>query len=142
MSEKSAQFDASLVPLLLRLALAMLFLTAGLGKFIGPGPTHFMEALARDFQGTFLPLFLVRPFAYMLPFLETALGLFLLAGLYRRTALIGTALLLIALSFGKAILGDFQIVAQNFIFLYGTVWTLLFAENDRYNFDRFFTDKQ
>jgi len=141
MSEKSAQFDAAMAPLLLRLAIAILFLTAGLGKFIGPGPASFMNALAADFQTTFLPLFLVRPFAYMVPFLETALGLFLLVGLYRRTALLGAALLLIAFSFGQALLGNFQIVAQNFIFLYGTVWALLFAEKDLYNFDRFFTEK-
>lgn len=131
-------FDEAIPPLLLRLAIGMLFLVAGLNKFLGPGPAGFMRMIANQFKATALPKALLEPYGYCLPFLEVALGLFLIAGLYRRAALLATALLLLSLAFGQMLLSEFTVVAQIFLYLFFVAWTIRNSERDLYCLDRFF----
>jgi uncharacterized membrane protein YphA (DoxX/SURF4 family) len=72
-----------------RLAAAAVWIVAGAAKI--PQITSFQVLVQRY---GILPDFLAGPFAYILPFLELALGLYLAAGLFvRGTALAGTILL-------------------------------------------------
>ena len=56
-----------------------------------------MEATLPTFEGTILPMFLVKVFLYLIPPVEIVLGAFLLLGVFTRTALIGSALLFLSL---------------------------------------------
>ena len=96
---------------LLRLTLGIVFLFAGIGKFMG-GLGHFVGTMNQQFSGK-LPAAIVMPFAYALPFAETTLGALILLGLFTPAALTLSGLLLAALTFGTVMLGDFPTVAHN-----------------------------
>ncbi len=77
-----------LAGLVLRLAAAVIWLLAGAAKL--PDLQGFRMEVARY---GILPGFLTMPFAYVLPFLELGLGIYLGLGLFvRATALVGTLL--------------------------------------------------
>ena len=134
----STPIETGIPPALTRAALGLLFLVAGLNKFFGPGPDGFMQWILKEFAATPLPAWSLVPYGYTLPFIEVALGLFLLAGLFRRAALIATALLLLSLAFGKMLLADHQTVAQIFLYLFLAAWTLKNEDDDRLSLDHFF----
>jgi len=74
--------------LAIRLAAAVIWIAAGAAKI--PQIQAFQVLVQRY---GILPGFLTGPFAYVLPFLEIAIGLYLAAGLFiRGTALLGTVL--------------------------------------------------
>lgn len=127
--------EESVPPLVTRWAIGMLFLVAGLRKFFDPGPAVFMEKIVEQFQETILSQILLRPYGYCLPFIEVALGLFLVVGLYRRTALMLTALLLLSLAFGQLLLGKNDQVGSIFIDLLLTAWALMHSRHDRFHLD-------
>jgi len=96
---------------LLRLTLGVVFLFAGIGKFkVGIG--NFAGGMLQQFSGK-LPSVLVQPFAYTLPFVETTIGSLIMLGLFTTQTLTLSGLLLIALTFGTVMLGDFPTVAHN-----------------------------
>lgn len=124
-------------PLLVRLALGLLFLVAGVDKFLGPGPSGVMTKMAEEFQKTLLPGFLVRMFAYLLPFLEVALGFFLILGLYRRAALLVSGGLLLMLAFGMMLQHQYVTVASNLFYVFLTAWAIERSEFDTVNLDQY-----
>jgi thiosulfate dehydrogenase [quinone] large subunit len=87
----------------------MIFATTGIIEFL-MGVGAFAAALEQSFAGK-LPMFVVSPFAYVLPFAEVAVGTLLLLGLFNRFALILAGLPLMALTFGKTAANDSAIVA-------------------------------
>jgi thiosulfate dehydrogenase [quinone] large subunit len=119
---------------LLRLTFGVVFLFSGIGKFRG-GIGNFAGNMLQQFSGK-LPAVLVQPFAYMLPFAETILGALIVLGLFTTVALSLSGLLLVALTFGTVMLGEFQIVAHNV--QYGLVnFVLLWAfAYNRYSLDQ------
>lgn len=119
---------------LLRLTLGMVFLFAGIGKFMG-GLGNFVGGMNQHFSGK-LPAMMVMPFAYVLPFGEVTAGALIAFGLFTRFGLTISGLLLIGLTFGTVMLGDFPTVAHNV--QYGLVnFILLWAsEYNRYSVDR------
>jgi len=103
---------------LIRLGLGMLFLTAGLNKFMAPGGVASVSAAMREgFAGTWLPPLLTAPFLAVLPFIEVPLGVLLVAGLRTRMVLTFTGLLLVALSFGKMVEQEWPTVADNLTYV-------------------------
>lgn len=129
----------ALAAFLLRMAPALLFLVAGLNKFLGPGgPSGTMSGMATAFAETWLPLILVKPFAFALPFIEVALGLFLMTGLYRNAALVGAGLLLLVLLFGKLVLGAYDDAPMFFIYLMTVSAALIAGDRDRLTIERIF----
>jgi thiosulfate dehydrogenase [quinone] large subunit len=76
----------------------------------------FVEGMVRDFAVTPLPAFLITPFASSIPFVEPFIGIFLIFGLCTRQVLIVAGLLLIALTFGTALRGDFQILGIQLLY--------------------------
>jgi thiosulfate dehydrogenase [quinone] large subunit len=119
---------------LLRLTLGIVFLFAGIGKFMG-GLGNFVGGMNQHFSGK-LPAVMVMPFAYGLPFGEVTVGALIVIGLFTRFGLTISGLLLLGLTFGTVMLGDFPTVAHNV--QYGLVnFILLWAsEYNFYSVDR------
>ncbi len=113
-------------------ALAQLVLRWTLGvNLIGHGlnrmghPRAFAEGMANDFAHTFLPRPLVLAFALVLPFFEPLVGAFLVTGLFVRETLVIGALSILALSFGTALLGHWDILTQQLV--YAAIYFLLIS---------------
>ena len=119
---------------LLRLTLGIVFLFSGIGKFLG-GIGNFEAGLEQQFAGK-LPMFLVTPFAYALPFAEVAIGTLLVIGLFNSVALVLSGLLLAALTFGTVMAGEHAIVAYNVTYSLVNFVLLWFARYNKFSLDR------
>jgi len=127
--------EYSVVGLLLRLPLGVLFLFAGINKFAG-GYGNFIGWIVQDMtEKTWLPKALLYPYAYTLPFAEVALGLLVLIGLWTRPALFATGLLLTSLMFGKVLAQDYATVSNNANYVFLTAAAYYFARYNRYSLD-------
>jgi thiosulfate dehydrogenase [quinone] large subunit len=69
-----------------------------------------VNSTALQFQHTVLPIWQVRAFATVIPFLEFTIGLLLVAGVALRSTLVAGAVLMLALEFGTAISSDWTVV--------------------------------
>ncbi len=119
------------ISLLLRLSMGMLFFIAGLNKFVGQGgASGAAQWIIGEFKETYLPLFLVVPYAYVLPYFEILLGAALILGIFTRAALLVCGLLLISLALGNAVTHDYATVANNLNYVLITAVALWFASRD------------
>ncbi|MFZ5807548.1 MAG: DoxX family membrane protein [Verrucomicrobiota bacterium] len=97
---------------MLRLFLGLRFLTAGVGKFIGPQSWSFSQyvdkfvttQLNHFAMDTFLPKFLLAPYLHSLAYIEILLGICLLLGIKTKCSLVGIALLSVSIAFGMMLL--------------------------------------
>lgn len=108
--------ELSWISIILRVAMSSLFLVAGINKFV-TGLGYSAEQIISAFSQTWLPGFLVAPYAYVLPFVEIALALWIFSGQYVKKAWIAAAFLLITLAFGMAIVGQSAIAAGNYVYV-------------------------
>ena len=90
------------ISIILRLAIAMLFAVAASYKFIG-GIGTTVQFFQEMFKTTWLPLFLVTPYAYAIGYIEALLALWLLTGFNLRAGWVCTSLVLISLAFGLTV---------------------------------------
>ena len=90
------------ISIILRMAMACLFAVAASYKFIG-GLDVTVKTFEDMFKTTWLPLFLVTPYAYVIAFAETLIALWLLSGYKLRAGWIFTSLVLISLAFGLTV---------------------------------------
>jgi len=118
---------------LLRLTLGIVFLFAAIGKFMG-GLGHFVGTMNQQFSGK-LPAAIVMPFAYVLPFGEVTVGALIVLGLFTRIGLTLSGLLLIGLTFGTVMLGDFPTVAHNVQYGLVNFVLLWLADLDNFSID-------
>jgi uncharacterized membrane protein YphA (DoxX/SURF4 family) len=116
---------------LLRITLGALFLVYGLEK-LHAGPSMFAKGMVEQFAKTPLPPFSVRLFAFVLPFAEAGLGFCVLTGFFTRIVLAFTALLLLALTFGQAVIPNPSVVASNLIYCVVAFLLLFFAEHNAF----------
>lgn len=123
--------------LLLRLSLGMLFLIAALNKFLSEGgAAGVSQTIVDSFKDTYLPAFAVVPYSYVLPYVELALGLGLIVGVFTRHLLFACGLLLISLALGMAVKQEFATVTQNLNYVFMTAVGLWFSARDnRYSLD-------
>jgi len=119
---------------LLRVSLGVLFLFSGIGK-IGGGVGNFAAKMTQDFSGI-LPSFLVTPFAYALPFVEAILGALLVIGLFNTIVLAAAGFLMILLTFGTVMQGNFPTVAHNVMYSFFISMLLALAGYNGYSVDR------
>jgi thiosulfate dehydrogenase [quinone] large subunit len=84
----------------------------------------------REFEPTYLPRFLLIPYAFTLPYIEFLLGVVLILGVLTRLSLTVTALLLISLAFGQMILRNHATVANNLNYVFMAAVALWFAWRD------------
>jgi thiosulfate dehydrogenase (quinone) large subunit len=99
----------------LRFTLGITFLFHGVIRFIS-GWSAFADEMVQNFQHTFLPEFMVRPFALSGPPVEAILGTLLCLGLFTRWVLIAGGLWMVALVFGTTIRQDYPTVAIQLLY--------------------------
>ncbi len=122
--------NAHWITLLIRFSLGIIFVAHGIGKVMSypQSPTGIIEGFAE----TWLPGFVVIPFAYALPFVELLVGLMFLAGYQYLLALIVTGALLAVLSFGKVVQGQPQGVGPNLTYLLVVLVGVYFSDSNRW----------
>ena len=118
----------------MRVTLGTIFLTTGVVKF-GLGLGNFAGATQQQFAGK-LPVLLITPFAYSLPFLEVTVGALLVIGLFNVTALVSSGLLLLALTFAMTAQNDTAVIAHNLANFAITFVLLWLADHNGYSVDR------
>jgi len=116
--------DRQIAYALLRFALGVNFFGHGLVRVI-TGDQKFAEGTIRGFQHSPLPEMLVTPIAYAIPFIELALGLGLILGLFSRAAFVCGALFMSLLTFGSTMKSDFGAAGGQL--LYSLVFFVLLA---------------
>jgi thiosulfate dehydrogenase [quinone] large subunit len=119
---------------LLRFTLGVVFLFSGIGK-LRAGVGNVAGSMLQQFSGK-LPGLLVQPFVYVLPFAETVLGALIVFGLFTRAALSLSGLLLVSLTFGTVMLGEFPTVAHNTQYALVNFVLLWASEYNRYSVDQ------
>lgn len=124
---------------LLRLTFGVVFLFAGIGKFIG-GLSGFVGMMNQHFSGK-LPAMMVMPFAYVLPFGEITAGALIVFGLFTRVGLTISGLLLAGLTFGTVMLNDFPTAAHNVQYALVNFALLWLSDLNRYSLDYLFRNK-
>lgn len=122
--------NAHWITLLIRFSLGIIFVAHGIGKVMNypQSPTGIIEGFAE----TWLPGFVVIPFAYALPFIELLVGMMFLAGYQYLMALIVTGALLAVLSFGKVVQGQPQGVGPNLTYLLVVLVGVYFSDSNRW----------
>jgi thiosulfate dehydrogenase (quinone) large subunit len=119
--DSRALLDRRLAYLLLRLTLGINILLHGVVRL--PALGAFAEGTVQQFADTPLPAVAVRLFGVSLPFLETAIGLLLIVGLWTRWALVAGGLLIAALVLGTALRSDWETLSIQMI--YAIIYYLL-----------------
>jgi thiosulfate dehydrogenase [quinone] large subunit len=115
--------DRKLAYLVLRFTLGLSIFMHGLVRL--PQLNSFADGLVKLFGDTLLPALLVRPFALVLVFVETIVGLLVLLGLWTRVALIVGSATMAALIFGTALRSDWNTLAIQL--LYAAIYAALLA---------------
>lgn len=138
--ESRLSTDASLAVLVIRLGIGLLFFFAGLNKFLR-GAMSVVESFAERFQDTWLPLLLVKPYAFALPYVEILFGVLLIVGFRTRLLLFLTSLLLISLGFGQLILGDGDTVFRILTYAFITAFALSLSRYNRFSLDAYLCRK-
>lgn len=121
---------------LLRLTVGVMFFFYGVGKFIR-GLDEVATGFGERFAESPLPDILAELFGFVLPFLEVILGSLLILGLFTRTALVGAALLIIALTFGTVMEPDPGTVAYNVnyaLIIFALLWL---SEHNSFSIDHY-----
>ncbi len=121
-----------------RWGLGVMVFFIGLGKFLGPkfpDITWFAyDYIVPRFEKTWLPNWLLVPYAFCLPFAEVMLGALLILGIGRNRVLFLTGLMFVTLSFGQVLLKEWVVVSENMIYLFVTGALLFLGEHDRWVF--------
>lgn len=115
---KKAQYTYVLA----RLPVGMSLFGHGLERL--PKLSAFVAHMAQPFQISILPMQLVIPFGYVLPFLELLTGILLLLGLFTRFATVLGVIIMLALIFGSSMVEQWNNVFTQII--YGAYFALLF----------------
>lgn len=118
---------------LMRATFGTVFLFFGVTKFTS-GFSTFAGGMQQRFAGK-LPVLIVAPFGYSLPFLEVLLGTLILLGLFNSISLFCSGVLLIVLTFGMVILGDTPTVANNLIYVLINFVLLYLSDRNLYSID-------
>ena len=115
--------DRKLAYLVLRFTLGLSIFMHGLVRL--PHLNAFADGMVKLFGDTLLPALLVRPFALVLVFVETIVGLLVLLGLCTREALVVGSGAMAALIFGTALRSDWNTLAIQL--LYAAIYAALLA---------------
>lgn len=94
---------------LARLPIGLSFLGHGLVRL--PKLNQFVNGMQKGFEATYLPTEIVKPFAFVLPFLELLLGMAILIGFkLKKTTILGV-LLVCLLIFGSSFQENWSTIA-------------------------------
>jgi uncharacterized membrane protein YphA (DoxX/SURF4 family) len=121
-----------LASLLLRVALAALFISTAVPKFQDPKGTS--EYFVGLFAKTWLPTFMVRGMAAVAGPVELLIALWLLVGWQLPFAWLFAGLWTVALAIGMSVASQFQQAAANFIYIGVCAGGILLSPFDRFHF--------
>ncbi len=103
---------------LLRVGMGIFMLLAGIGKLMSEGGVAgFAGAMSAPFAETMLPVGLAEAFLYLVPFIEVALGVWLLSGYKRVLGLFCTGVLFLIFILGQLLQGNMGAMADHFLYL-------------------------
>jgi thiosulfate dehydrogenase [quinone] large subunit len=125
----------------LRFTLGTTFLFHGVTRFVS-GWSAFTDQMVQNFHDTFLPDFMVRPFAMGVPPVEAVLGTFLCLGLFTRWTLIAGGLWMIALVFGTTIRQDYPTVAIQLLYAFLFFVLQLWESSNRISLDALMRERR
>ena len=117
------------ISLILRVAMGLLFAMATIAKFV-MGLSATSGLMVSTFKDTWLPLALVVPYTYVLPFAEALIAVWLLTGIKLRAAWIFTSLVLLTLSFGLFVAKQTS-VSDIYVYLIISCVGLYFSKYDK-----------
>jgi thiosulfate dehydrogenase [quinone] large subunit len=124
--------DQQLAYALLRLIVGMNFFGHGFARiFTGSHLDGFAHSMVGDMARSPLPQRLVLATGYVVPCVELAIGVLLLAGLATRFALVAAMLLIVVLMFGITMKQEWNVAGQQL--LYGLVLAVLLSGCERTN---------
>jgi len=127
--------DASLAYGILRFAFGINIFGHGFIRIVN-GTAAFAAWMLKEMQGTMMPVWMVTPFGYLVPWAETLLGLLLILGLFTRTSLVLGALLIGALTFGTTLRQDWGVAGLQVTYsLVYFVLLFLREKNNRLSLD-------
>lgn len=101
------------LPALARLPIGLSLLGHGLVRLAKL--SAFSQGMVSSFEPSFLPQSLVSAFGYILPFLEFAIGLFLIVGLFTRQALVVGIVIMAILIFGSSTIENWNAITAQLI---------------------------
>ena len=104
------------ISFILRISMASLFAVAAIGKFVG-GIGATVTRFEEIYKATWLPLWMVTPYAHTIAFAEVIVAVWLLSGYKLKEAWIFTAAVLISLAFGMAVAQQYATAADNYIYV-------------------------
>ncbi|PST85274.1 DoxX family protein [Pedobacter yulinensis] len=116
-----------------RLALGVSLAGHGLVRI--PKLTGFSNWMLGEFEKSWLPDALVRPFSLALPWLELLFGALLILGLLTRPALAVTGLIMLALIFGSTTIENWNAVSAQLGHMVFVVFLLYELRLNRYALD-------
>jgi len=112
-----------------RLLLGLNFLMHGLVRL--PKLGVFRAGIEKEFAAAPLPPALVGLFATALPFVEGAIGVLLLLGLFTRAALVAAMLVIMSLVFGSSLLEKWTLVGDQLVYGLYIITLVLHLQRNR-----------
>lgn len=119
--------------LMARLPIALSLFGHGLTRL--PKLDRFSLGLVTEFNRTILPLWLLQPFSYALPFLELLTGLLLILGWFTRFALFLGSVLMLVLILGSTLIEEWQNVAIQMFYGVYFAGLLVFIDHNKFSLD-------
>ena len=120
----------NIISIILRAAMASLFLGTALIKFPG-GVSGVVEYYMGLFEGGMLPAFLVKIHASIIMFVEFAMAIWLISGYRLKWAWVAASGVLISLAFGMIFVAKFDVVSDNYIYVVISALGLFLSQYDR-----------
>ncbi|MFY0714569.1 DoxX family membrane protein [Seonamhaeicola sp. NFXS20] len=112
---------------LFRLSFGINFFFHGLVRM--PNLEKFVTGMQNTFKDTLLPEVLVTPLAYIIPFAELTIGIFLLLNKFTRETIITTFILMNILIIGSSFAQKWNLVGLQATYI-GFLFLLLYFTND------------
>jgi len=107
--------NPQLAYLLARITLGINFLLHGLVRI--PKLNEFATGLTKGFEGSLLPLFLVEPLAYAIPFVEALLGISIIFGIASRKSFTASSIFMMLLITGSAFKEDWGAISTQMLYV-------------------------
>jgi len=128
--------DAAIAYAILRLTFGVNICFRGIVRITVNGLDQFSAGLMKQFEPTWFPPFAIDSFGHVVPWVETAVGLMLILGLFTRPALVIGGLLMTSLTFGTMFLQNFDLAWLQltyaiafFLLLASRSWNVISLDN-------------
>ena len=120
--------------------MGLTFISTGIFKIAGY--PHIVTVMTDGFAETWLPDFLLVPFFYVLPWIETTVGALTLLGLFTRPVLYVMGLLLVIINFGLSVQGNFTTALNNIPYFIIIGLDIILLNYNKYSLDNLFFGKK